>query len=67
MVSLAEGSPGRAKKWAAFENLSTTVRMVVLPLDGERLVTKSSAKWDQGRLGIGSGRSSLARGLAWGA
>ena len=38
-VSLAEGSPGRAKKWAAFENLSTTVRKVVLSLDGGRLVT----------------------------
>ena len=38
-VSLAEGSPGSATKWAAFENRSIMVKMVVLPLDGGRPVT----------------------------
>lgn len=40
-ASLVEGSLGRGIKWVALENLSTTVRMVVLPSDGGRPVTKS--------------------------
>ena len=44
-------------KCAALEKWSITVRMVVLPSDGGRPVTKSRAMWDQGRLGMGRGRS----------
>ena len=39
-VSLEEGSLGRATKWAALEKQSITVRMVVLPSDVGRPVTK---------------------------
>ncbi len=49
-------------KWAALENLSTTVRTTVMPLDGGRPVTKSIAMCDQGREGTDSGWSSPAGG-----
>ena len=49
-------------KCAALEKQSITVRMVVLPSDGGRPVTKSKAMWDQGRLGMGRGRSRPERG-----
>jgi hypothetical protein len=39
---------GRGIKWVALENLSTTVRIVVLPSDGGSPVTKSRDIWDQG-------------------
>ena len=42
-VSLEEGSLGRATKWAALEKQSITVRMVVLPSDVGRPVTKLRA------------------------
>ncbi len=61
-VSLAEGSLGRGMKWTAFENLSTTVRTTLLPLDGGRPVTKSMAMWDQGLEGIDTGRRSPTGG-----
>ena len=48
-ISLVESNLGRGMKWAAFENLSTTVRMVVLPSDGGSPVTKSREIWDQER------------------
>lgn len=40
--------------------------MVVLPSEGGRPVTKSRAMWDQGRLGIGRGRSRPTGGLTGG-
>jgi hypothetical protein len=43
---LAEGNLGRGMKWVALENLSTTVRIVVLGSDGGSPVTKSSDIWD---------------------
>ena len=53
----------RAMKSAALEKRSITVSMVVvLPSDGGRPVTKSRAMWDQGRLGMGRGRSRPERG-----
>ncbi len=58
-VSMAEGSLRSGSKWTTFENLSTTARTMVLPLDGARYVTKSMAMWDQGLEGIGNGRRSL--------
>ncbi len=39
----------------AFENRSTTVRIVVWPLELGRSVMKSTAMWDQGRSGMGRG------------
>ena len=62
MVSLEEGSLGRAMKCTALEKRSITVRMVVLPSDGGKPVTKSRAMWDQGRLGMGRGRRRPERG-----
>ena len=47
---------------AALEKRSITVRMVVLPSDGGRPVTKSRAMWDQGWLGMGRGRRRPERG-----
>ena len=62
-VSLEEGSLGRAMKWAALGKRSITVRMVVLPSDVGRPVTKSRALCHQGiRLGMGRGRSKPERG-----
>ena len=49
-------------KYAAFEKRSITVRMVVLPSDGGRPVTKSRAMCDQGQLGMGRGHSRPERG-----
>jgi hypothetical protein len=40
-MSWDERSLGRGIKWAGLENLSTTVRIVVLPLDGGRPVMKT--------------------------
>lgn len=40
-VCLAVGSPGRATRWTALENLSTNVVMVVMPLASGRQVMKS--------------------------
>ncbi len=47
---------------AAFENRSTTVKTTVMPLEGGRAVTKSSATWDQGLEGTDSGRSNPSGG-----
>ena len=49
-------------KCAALEKRLITVRMVVLPSDVGRPVTKSRVMCDQGRLGMGRGRSRLERG-----
>jgi hypothetical protein len=48
-VSLTEGNLGRGIKWAALENLSTPVRIVVLPSDGRKPLTKSRDIWEQGQ------------------
>ncbi len=61
-VSLAEGNLGKGIKWAAFENRSTTVKTTVLPREGGRAVTKSSAIWDQGLEGTDSGWSNPSGG-----
>ncbi len=61
-VSLAEGNLGKGIKCAAFENRSTTVKTTVMPLEGGRAVTKSSAMWDQGLEGTDSGRSNPSGG-----
>ncbi len=61
-VSLAEGNLGKGMKWAAFKNRSTTVKMTVLPWEGGRAVTKSSAMWDQGLEGTDSGWSNSSGG-----
>ena len=42
-------------KWTILENRSTTVRMVLLPLDLVRPVTKSRAMSDHGQPGVGNG------------
>ena len=62
-VSLADGGLGKAIKCVILENLSTTVRTVVLPLDSGSPVTKSTEMSDQGRLGVGSGLSRPIWGL----
>ena len=54
-ISAADGSFGRAMKWTILENRSTTVMMVLLPLEVERPVTKSRAMSDHGRPGVGRG------------
>lgn len=54
-VSIAEGNFGKAMKWAALENRSTTTRIVVSLWDGGNPVIKSTNRWDQGRLGMGRG------------
>ncbi len=51
----AVGILGRGIRWHAFENLSTTTKMTVLPCDLGSPVTKSKEMWDHGRLGIGKG------------
>ncbi len=56
------GGGGGGIKWAAFENLSPTVRTTVLPLEGGKPVTKSIAMFDQGREDTDSGWSSPAGG-----
>ncbi len=61
-VSLAEGNLGKGIKWAAFENRSTTVKTTILPREGGRAVTKSSAIWDQGLEGTDSGWSNPSGG-----
>lgn len=52
---LAEGSPVRATRCTALENLSTLVRMVVFSSDSSRSVIKSMAMCNPGRRGVGSG------------
>ena len=42
-VSAADGSFGKAAKWTILENRSTMVKMVVLPWEVGRPVTKSRA------------------------
>ena len=54
-VSVAEGSLERGTKWANLLNLSTMVRITVLPTEEGNPVTKSRARCDQGRRGIGRG------------
>ena len=61
-VSAADGSLGRATKWTIFKNRSTTVMMVLLPLEVGRLVTKSRAMSDHGQPGMGRGRRRPAGG-----
>ena len=61
-VSRAEGSLGRGTKCTPLEKRSTMVSMVVLPAEGGNPVTKSTAMWDHGRLGMGSGRSNPEEG-----
>ena len=61
-VSAADGSSGRATKWTILENRSTTVRMVLLPLEVGRPVTKSRAMSDHSRPGMGRGRRRPAGG-----
>ena len=53
---------GRAMKWTILENRSTTVMMVLLPLEVGRPVTKSRAMSDHGRPGVGRGRRRPAGG-----
>lgn len=48
-ISLTDGSLGRGTKCDILENLSTTVRIVVLPSDKGRAVTKSKDMSDQSR------------------
>ena len=48
---LVLGPRGGATKWAAFEKQSITVRMVVLPFDGGRPVTKYKDMWHRPNLG----------------
>lgn len=50
------GSLERAMKWAALEKQSIMVRIVLLPAEMGRPVTKSKEMWDQGRDGVGKGR-----------
>lgn len=38
------------------------VKMMIIPLDGGKRVTKLMEIWDQGRLGIGNGCQRLDRG-----
>ncbi len=57
-----EGNLGKGIKWAVFENRSTTVKTTVLPREGGRAVTKSSAIWDQGLEGTDSGWSNPSGG-----
>ena len=51
-----------AMKWTIFENRSTTVMIVLLPLEVERPVTKSRAMSDHGQPGIGRGQMRPAGG-----
>lgn len=68
-VSLVEESLGRGTKWTIIENLSTTVRMTVLPNETGWPVTKSTDMSDQGRLGTGKScskpKGDLMDDLAW--
>lgn len=50
---MAVESFGRATKWAALENQSIIVRIVVLPAEGGSPVMKSREVWDHGRPGLG--------------
>ena len=52
-VSAPDGSLGRATKWTIFENRSTTVMMMLLPLAVGRPVTKSRAMSDHDPNGDG--------------
>ncbi len=61
-VSLAEGKLRRGIKWVTFENLFTTVRTTVLPMEGGKPVTTSIVMCDQGREGTDIGWSSPAGG-----
>ncbi len=54
-VCLAEGNFGMGMNLTIFENLSTTVSIVVLPSDGGSPVMKSTEISDQGRCGTGKG------------
>lgn len=61
-VSLAEGSLGKAMKCIILENLSTTVRMTILPAELGSPVTKSMEMRDRGRNKPAERRLEL---LAW--
>ncbi len=60
-VSKAMDNPRRGICLQAFENLSTTTKMVVYLSEGGRSVAKSFPRWDQGRCGMGS-RTNLPSG-----
>lgn len=64
-ISFADGSLDKGRKCANLENLSTIVRMTVLPSVGERPVTKSKAIWCHGMVSNwdGSEESCLVRGF----
>lgn len=53
----AVGRAGNGMNRTDFENRSTVTRIVVLPWDFGRSVTKSTEMWDQGRSGVGNGLS----------
>lgn len=52
---MAVESFGRATKWAALENQSITVRIVVLPAEGGSPVIKSREMWNHSQPGLGRG------------
>lgn len=58
-----DGSLSNGIKWTILENLSTTVRIVVLPYYSGWAVTNSIAICDQGQLGVGSGCNNSAGDL----
>ncbi len=53
----AEGSFGKGISWQAFENLSTTTKIPLLPWEVGRPITKSIEICDHGRAGTGRGSS----------
>lgn len=59
---MAVGSLSQRMKWTDFENRSTMGKMVVFPWDRGRPVTKSTAMFDLGLLGIGSWHRNLELG-----
>ena len=61
-VSATDRSLGRATTCTIFENRSTTVMIVLLPLEVRRPVTKSRAMSDHSRPGMGRGRRRPAGG-----
>lgn len=68
-ISLTEGRLGRGTKCAILEKRSTIERIVVLPAEQGRPVTKSTKMWDQGLCGVDRGRNRSAGAcfevLAW--
>lgn len=60
----AVGSPGRGMRCSYLENLSTTTRSTVFPLDLGKSIIKSMARWDHGH-GISWPAGSVWGSLAW--